>query len=261
MRHRLGIIPDIDRLDDSLKLSWEYNTFFEYNDFFYPAIYQSEGETRRRINIYKSLDRDMSTDTMHGVFFDIAMTSTDEIIRNRSRVLMNNSMEIAANLGVKGVVFHTGINPGLWNRSYLDGWLDTAATWLDKLAKEYSHIDIYIENTFDKEPGVLTSLIDLLSHRKNVKLCLDYGHALLTDTEDEEWVKQMAPYVGHVHLNDHDMKEDLHLAPGKGLVDFERFEDLMEEYEVDAQVLLELNGAQEQLEALKYMTKLEEGRE
>lgn len=261
MRHRLGIIPDIDRLDDSLKLSWEYNTFFEYNDFFYPAIYQSEGETRRRINIYKSLDRDMSRDTMHGVFFDIAMTSTDEIIRNRSRVLMNNSMEIAANLGVKGVVFHTGINPGLWNRSYLDGWLDTAATWLDKLAKEYSHIDIYIENTFDKEPGVLTSLIDLLSHRKNVKLCLDYGHALLTDTEDEEWVRQMAPYVGHVHLNDHDMKEDLHLAPGKGLVDFERFEDLMEEYEVDAQVLLELNGAQEQLEALKYMTKLEEGRE
>ena len=107
MRHRLGIIPDIDRLDDSLKLSWEYNTFFEYNDFFYPAIYQSEGETRRRINIYKSLDRDMSRDTMHGVFFDIAMTSTDEIIRNRSRVLMNNSMEIAANLGVKGVVFHT----------------------------------------------------------------------------------------------------------------------------------------------------------
>ena len=184
MKHRLGIIPDIDRLDDSLKLSWEYNTFFEYNDFFYPAIYQSEGETRRRINIYKSLDRDMSRDTMHGVFFDIAMTSTDEIIRNRSRVLMNNSMEIAANLGVKGVVFHTGINPGLWNRSYLDGWLDTAATWLDKLAKEYSHIDIYIENTFDKEPGVLTSLIDLLSHRKNVKLCLDYGHALLTDTED-----------------------------------------------------------------------------
>ena len=261
MRHRLGIIPDIDRPDDSLKLSWEYNTFFEYNDFFYPAIYQSEGETRRRINIYKSLDRDMSRDTMHGVFFDIAMTSTDEIIRNRSRVLMNNSMEIAANLGVKGVVFHTGINPGLWNRSYLDGWLDTAATWLDKLAKEYSHIEIYIENTFDKEPGVLTSLIDLLSHRKNVKLCLDYGHALLTDTEDEEWVRQMAPYVGHVHLNDHDMKEDLHLAPGKGLVDFERFEDLMEEYEVDAQVLLELNGAQEQQEALKYMTKLEEGRE
>ena len=261
MKHRLGIIPDIDRLDDSLKLSWEYNTFFEYNDFFYPAIYQSEGETRRRINIYKSLDRDMSRDTMHGVFFDIAMTSTDEIIRNRSRVLMNNSMEIAANLGVKGVVFHTGINPGLWNRSYLDGWLDTAATWLDKLAKEYSHIEIYIENTFDKEPGVLTSLTDLLSHRKNVKLCLDYGHALLTDTEDEEWVKQMAPYVGHIHLNDHDMKEDLHLAPGKGLIDFERFEDLMEEYEVDAQVLLELNGAQEQLEALKYMTKLEEGRE
>ena len=261
MKHRLGIIPDIDRLDDSLKLSWEYNTFFEYNDFFYPAIYQSEGETRRRINIYKSLDRDMSRDTMHGVFFDIAMTSTDEIIRNRSRVLMNNSMEIAANLGVKGVVFHTGINPGLWNRSYLDGWLDAAATWLDKLAKEYSHIDIYIENTFDKEPGVLTSLIDLLSHRKNVKLCLDYGHALLTDTEDEEWVKQMAPYVGHINLNDHDMKEDLHLAPGKGLIDFERFEDLMEEYEVDAQVLLELNGAQEQLEALKYMTKLEEGRE
>ncbi len=261
MKHKLGIIPDIDRLEDSLKLSWEYNTFFEYNDFFYPMVYQSEGETRRRINIYKSLGRDMSRDTMHGVFFDIAMTSRDEIIRNRSRVLMNNSMEIAAALGVKGVVFHTGINPGLWNKSYLDSWLDSAVTWLDELANEYSHINIYMENTFDKEPGVLISLIELLSHRSNVKLCLDYGHALLTDTAGEEWVKQMAPYVGHVHLNDHDMKEDLHLAPGKGLIDFERFEELMEEYEVDAQVLLELNNVDEQAYALRYMTELEEGKE
>ena len=94
-----------------------------------------------------------------------------------------------------------------------------------------------------------------------MKLCLDYGHALLTDTEGEEWVKQTAPYVGHVHLNDHDMKEDLHLAPGKGLIDFERFEELMEEYEVDAQVLLELNNVDEQAYALRYMTELEEGKE
>lgn len=261
MKHRFGIIPDIDRLEDSLQLSWEYNTFFEYNDFFFPSVYQSEGEVRRRINLYKSLDRDMSRDTMHGVFFDIAMTSTDEVLRNRSRILMNNSMDIASNLGVKGVVFHTGINPGLWNRSYLDAWLDSAANWIDKLAYEYSHMDIYIENTFDKDPGVLTSLVELLSHRDNIKLCLDYGHALLTETDINEWVKQMAPYVGHIHLNDHDMKEDLHLATGKGLIDYECFEGLMDDYELGAQVLLEINEVEEQQFALKFMTELEEGRE
>ena len=41
----------------------------------------------------------------------------------------------------------------------------------------------------------------------------------------------------------------------------ERFEELMEEYEVDAQVLLELNNVDEQAYALRYMTELEEGKE
>ena len=35
----------------------------------------------------------------------------------------------------------------------------------------------------------------------------------------------------------------------------------MEEYEVDAQVLLELNDVDEQAYALRYMTELEEGKE
>lgn len=254
MNRQWEIIPQYIRLEESVRLAKQYNAAFEYNDFFKPAVYQDEEEVRKRIDKYKSLDRDRSKDTLHGVFFDIAMISTDDVIRDRSRSLMKQSLDIAMELGCRGVVFHAGILAGLWTKPYLSGWVNSSLPFLTELANEYSDIEIYIENTFERDPGPLVDLMERLDGDcPNLKLCLDYAHAVLTATPVEEWIQKMGPYLGHMHTNDNDLIADLHQAPGKGMVDYQEFKMLLEKYNINTSVLLELDGIEEQEFALKYM--------
>ena len=256
MKRQWSIIPQYIRIEESLRLSKQYDVAFEYNDFYKPAVYQDEEEIRRRIDLYKSLDRDRSKDTLHGVFFDIAMISTDDVIKDRSRSLMRQSLDIARELGCKGVVFHAGILAGLWTKPYLSGWVNATLEFLPFLAKEYPDLEIYLENTFERDPGPLVEFMERLENCPNLKLCLDYAHGCLTVTPPEEWVKRMAPYLGHMHTNDNDLVADLHQAPGKGKIDYEEFKKLLEKYDIHTNVLLELDGIEEQEDAIKFIQNL-----
>ena len=251
------IIPEYERLEESAALAEEYGAAFEYNDFFDPAVYENPQEIQRRIAAYKSLDRDRSCDTMHGAFLDVLFVSRDPVIRQRSRALVEQSFEIAGQLGVRGVVFHTGLLTGLIkSEPYINPWLREAEAFWRQMAKKYSSLDIFMENTFEDSPDVLLRLKESLSDCSNFRLCLDYGHACLTPTPMEDWVKQMAPRTGHMHLNDNDLIADCHWVPGDGEIDWKNCSRLLEKYGLRCPVLLELGGIENQRRALEYMREV-----
>ena len=66
----------------------------------------------------------------------------------------------------------------------------------------------------------------------------------------------MAPYIGHMHVNDNDLMNDLHLGVGEGQIDFIRWKQLLEQNGVNTSVLLELNGIEKQRQSLAYMSGL-----
>ena len=123
MRRNWLIIPDFDKREESAKLAGEYNAGFEYNDFFLPKVYEDEAEVRRRIEGYKALDRDRSRDTLHGAFLDVVVSSDDAFIAEYSKKRLRQSMEIGKELSVKGVVFHSGLVPGVTTPVYLNNWV------------------------------------------------------------------------------------------------------------------------------------------
>lgn len=256
MNRKWLIIPEYDHLEESAALAEKYGAAFEYNDFCDPAVYQDSREVEKRIAAYIGLPRDRSSDTMHGVFMDILIASMDYVIRSRSRELVEQSLSIAERLGLKGVVFHTGILAELQIGPYVEPWLAEAEDFWREMSGKYSSLDIYMENTFEKTPDVLIRLKERLSDCPNFKLCLDYGHACLTSVPIEEWVKRTAGYIGHMHLNDNDLKADLHEVPGEGKIDWERCRNLLDTYGVDCPVLLELKGITRQEKALEYMRLL-----
>ena len=102
------------------ELAKKYNAVFEYNDFFKPDVFENEEILNERINFYKGLDRDRSKDTLHGIFLDLCISSMDTTIREYSKKRIAQSMEIADKLGVKGVVFHTGLIGGLTVDYYIE---------------------------------------------------------------------------------------------------------------------------------------------
>lgn len=258
MEANWAIIPNFNRLEESLDLAKEYGASFEYDDFFDPSVYEDESECERRIKAYTLLGRDTSRDTLHGVFYDIVANSKDSVISNRSIELMDKSMQIADRLGCKGVVFHTGIVAGLNTEGYINGWVEDMSEILPKLVHNYPNLTIYIENTFEKDYRPLTKLMKKCEQNKNIKICLDYAHAVLTPTPVEEWVLNLSECTHHVHINDNDLVADLHEVPGEGEIDFKKFKTLIKPIceANDCNILLELTGIDRQRAALEYMRGL-----
>ncbi len=256
MKAKWSLNPDFKDLERFLELSKEYDTAFEYIDFTVPAVYQDTEETRKRIEAYKALDRDRSQDTLHGVFYDVCFLSEDDVLRERSRELMYMSLDIGTELGVKGVVFHTGILGGQKVPYYLEGWDKGMSEFLPTVAKRYQGLNIYLENTVESTPKEIVTVAEALKDLGNVKLCLDYAHASIKPRLAEDWVKAMSPYVAHMHLNDNDTNNDLHLACGDGNINMKKFCSEYEYYGLNTTVLLEVSGYDKAKRSLEYVSRL-----
>jgi sugar phosphate isomerase/epimerase len=256
MKRNWLIVPDFERREESARLAAEYTAGFEYNDFFLPYVYQNDAEIERRISGYKALDRDRSNDTLHGAFLDVVVSSDDAYIAEYSKKRLRQSMEIARKLSVKGVVFHSGLVPGVTSTVYLNNWLSRQEAFYRELCEAYPELTVYMENTQESGPELLLPLIEKMSDCQNFKVCLDYAHAAISKTPVEEWITELAPYIAHMHVNDNDLKADLHLVPGEGKIDWWQFDRLTGTIN-EASVLVELGGVERQRQTLEYLTAIE----
>ena len=110
-----------------------------------------------------------------------------------------------------------------------------------------------MENMFDEAPDVLRGLAEEMADYRNFGVCLDYAHAVISGTKTEVWMKELAPYIKHMHINDNDLKNDLHQAIGTGTIDWKKFSEEMENYNICASVLVEVSGIEKQKKSLEYM--------
>ena len=138
------IIPDISNISKTIELTTKYNLGLEYNDFTFPEVYDDKEKLEETIQFYLGLDRDRSSDTMHGAFLGVDIAAVDPILREYSQKLCKQSLEIAKRLGIKGVVFHTGLIGTLRVGYYVNNWLDVAGSFFGKLCKAYRRMQLKI---------------------------------------------------------------------------------------------------------------------
>lgn len=250
------IIPHINELDKSLELAEEYGFGFEYNDFFLPDVMDDAALTDELISRYKAC-RLPEYCTMHGAFFDVLIFSSDRKIRQISEERIYTSLDIARKAGARGVVFHTNHNPALTSEVYVRGWLECNEKFWRKVLPQYPDLEVYMENMFDNTPDMLCGLAQRLSDVPNFGVCFDYAHAVIFGSDIDNWVKNVAPYVKHIHINDNDLHNDLHLAAGDGKIDWERFKFHYENYLSSAKsVLIETSSIENQRRSAEFLTKL-----
>lgn len=252
MRRNWLIIPDFEQREAHAELAKEYDAAFEYNDFFLPQVYENEEEIKRRIAGYKALNRNRSKDTLHGAFLDVVVSSDDAYIAEYSKMRLRQSMDIGRELAVKGVVFHSGLVPGVTAPAYLNNWVLRQEAFYRELCEDYPELTVYLENTQESGPELLLPLIERMADCKNFKVCLDYAHAIISGTPAKEWVTALKKNIGHMHINDNDLCVDLHQVPGKGRIDWRQYADLTEELE-NVPVLIELGGLERQRQSLKFL--------
>lgn len=252
------LIPDVGDIGKSLELAEEYGMAFEYDDFMMPQMLDRKEECRKLVSFYKNLGRDCSQDTMHGVFLDIAVHSVDSLIREASRRRVCQSMEIAQELGLRGVVFHTGLLSDFRDDYYQRKWLEENVSFWTKILHDYPRQEVYMENMFERDGIMCARIGEAMKSEPRFGLCLDYAHAQAfgDSRRIEEWFRIASSHIRHMHINDNDLKDDLHLPIGKGSIDWKQFVRLMSWYRPKASILLEMRGYEAQKASAEYMRKL-----
>ena len=250
------IVSRLDRLEEYKEIASEYQVAFEINDFYEPEVLDSENKTQQMIQAYQQAGIPEGS-TMHGAFLDVTVFSQDKLIRQVSEKRMEQSMEIARQLGVRGVVFHTNCNPLISDAGYEAMVVEKTTAVLEKLLCSYSDLQIYLENMFDATPEILKNISKELKSYANYGICLDYAHASIYGESVNKWVEQLATMVRHLHINDNDLKRDLHLAVGDGKIDWEQFNIYYQKYFRECSVLLETTLPKDQRKSLEYMRQLE----
>lgn len=250
------IIPKLDELPKSLALAEKYGFGFEYNDFFIPDVMDDERLTDEIVSRYKS-QKLPEYCTMHGAFFDVLVFSSDKKIRKISEERVIESLDIARKIGARGVVFHTNHNPDLTSESYIKSWLDINESFWRKVLPQYPDLEIYMENMFDRTPDMLCGLAKRLADMPNFGVCFDYAHAAVYGSDIDGWVNSVAPYAKHIHINDNDLENDLHLAVGCGRIDWEHFKVCFEQKLTAAKtVLIETSSIENQRRSAEFLAKL-----
>ena len=253
---KIYLIPNSARMEESLELVESLDGAFEYNDFWNPNYLDDVNYTRERIDFYRSLGRDRSSDMLHGSFLDVTVHSDDPMIRKVSEYRVKQSIEIANQLGVCGVVFHTNIIPNFQMESYVKHWVERNQEFFSEMAVCNPNINIYMENMFDINPNALYQLAVAMRDIPNFGICFDYAHANVFVNHDYQWDEAWFPYIQHVHINDNDGKQDLHLPVGTGSLDWQRYQDMMSSMahkDCKPSVLIEVDSIEAQKSSIAYM--------
>lgn len=242
-------------LDAHMQLVRDYHVAFEINDFYDPDVLDNPDRIDEIVERYQQAGIP-SGSTMHGAFLDVILHSRDAVVRKNAQHRMRQSMDIAQSLGLEAVVFHANYQPEIVGDDYMQNVIGKNAEFLEELLKEYSAINIYLENMFEDTPRVIAEISERLKEYPNYGVCLDYGHAWVYGTDIEQWVQELAPYVKHLHINDNDLKRDLHLAVGSGSIDWEEFAVFYRKYFSQCSMLVEVYAVEQQRVSLEFLKGL-----
>ncbi len=205
--------PDIT---EHLRLAREYGCGLEIQAFSNPSV--MEYSWRELLARYKEQLRNFEGPlSFHGAFFDMSTASPDPriVAVTRQRYLL--SMDIAAELGAKHIVFHTNFLPMIRTEQYRREWIERQREFWSEMSEELAKrdLEVALENMWDPDPFVLHGLFYDLTI-PHLGICLDVSHAYLyrhnKKSDVKIWFDVLAPYIIHVHMNNSRGVVDEHLA-------------------------------------------------
>ncbi|MEA1996953.1 MAG: sugar phosphate isomerase/epimerase [Gemmatimonadota bacterium] len=166
--------------------------------------------------------------------------------------LVSESMEQAGFLGARLLVVHpvtAGADESLADyREIVKRTGDSLVKLADMAGKKEMRLAVenmpgHRSRRFGREVGDLYSAVTE-GGRENLGLCLDTGHVIFNNGDPVRDLELYHDRIFSIHMNDNiwGMHMDLHLVPGAGSVDWERFRTLLVSLPFEGMIVLELDG-------------------
>lgn len=197
--------------------------------------------------------------TIHGAFYDLNPTARDPKILEVCRFRILQSLEIAAEFGMKKIVFHTNYIHS--NHSeYKKFWINKQISFWQEFIPTLEKWDIciYLENTREENPDYIYQIIKGLNS-KYFSICYDTGHShCFTESKISpvEWVNAYQNELGYIHLHSNFGKTDDHIAFTKGSVNFEGFFEKLSTLESNPYIIIEVKKREDYVLSLAALRQL-----
>lgn len=166
------------------------------------------------------------TTTVHAPFAGFKPGSPKNRDQKKARTMCQRSLDLAAALQARVIVFHPGI-PYRATPKQQAGWLQNCLDfWPEFIAQaELLGVFIAIENIYEPSPEIFLSLFQGLNSPA-FGHCFDIGHwNIFSETSLSDWFAQLGPHTRHIHLHDNNSRQDEHLPIGAGQIDFQALFD------------------------------------
>jgi len=199
--------------------------------------------------------------SMHGAFAGLCPVSDKTYRREKTIFRFNQTLEIAKELNVKLIVFHSGIDT-FKSSNYEDidfprWFVDSEAEFWNEYIKKLESLNItaVIENTSEKSPKILREIVERVNS-DNLKLCIDTGHVNHKTTLDvSDWIKETGENLYYMHLHNNYKLMDDHNSLLKGTIDFNKVFKTLKEIEISPGLSLEIADYKAAMESLDFVRK------
>lgn len=195
--------------------------------------------------------------TLHAPFMDLRPGAVDAKIRQVSLDRLRQVFDLAPLFRPRSIVCH----PSYDSRYYVSNereWMEnSAATWMSLLpAARELNLTIALENVYEREPGILKELIEVLDS-PHVRLCFDTGHFNVFARKPlEEWLDSLGTLIGQLHLHDNHRLFDEHLPVGEGLFPFLKLFSRLGELKMHPIVTVEPHSEEHLWRTLKNIERM-----
>ena len=144
--------------------------------------------------------------------------------------------------GICKVVIHSGFIPQV----YFPEWFvpESVRFWKEYLKTVPEEVTVCLENVMESGPEIPAAIVRQVDDPR-FRLCLDVGHAntRLSVVPVPVWIREMAPYLAHVHIHNNDGDADVHAPLGQGTLDMDALLRQIEEQCPRATYTIENIGA------------------
>ena len=179
--------------------------------------------------------------SIHFLHRDMAPASHDPVRRARHFYELNQTLELALDVGAEVVVVHPGpidcpgVDPTQATESMRQESMKFLTQFLADITPKAQNtgVVVTVENMHHVPGQVIQNYQELLGlveplNNPALQITLDMGHADRADGITEAF-EVFSPFLRHIHVHDSNGKRD-HLEIGLGELDFSRWSDRLKDY-------------------------------
>ena len=216
------------------------------------AEYSTAWNMDRRFDVtdshVKESLRGISRSILHAPTNELFPCAVDEKARELAAYRYRQAMELAKQYGAEKIVIHGGYTPWFY---YPVWYVSQSIAFWKEFLKENPDVNIVLENVLETQPDMIVDILEGVNDLR-LRMCFDVGHInAYSYVPIMDWLEVCVPWIGHVHINNNDGKEDGHRGLQDGNIPVKELLRRIDTQCPDATVTLEVTEAKPSLDWLQ----------